>query len=75
MVEQIKENPLLQYFIGTRYYSNEPPFDASWFQQFDNCWKNPPQKIGFRHYLGGLLGQSEMSKKVGQFGPTPQKFQ
>ena len=36
-----------------------PPCFEKWFQQFDNCWKNPPQKIGFRHYLGGLLGESE----------------
>ncbi len=27
-VEQIKENPYLQYFIGMSSYSNEPPFDA-----------------------------------------------
>ena len=28
-VEQIKENPYLQYFIGRHEYSNEPPFDPS----------------------------------------------
>ena len=28
-VEQIKENPYLQYFIGCNAYSNEAPFDAS----------------------------------------------
>jgi len=28
-VEQIKENPYLQYFIGMSSYSNETPFDAS----------------------------------------------
>lgn len=28
-VEQIKENPYLQYFIGISSYSNETPFDAS----------------------------------------------
>ena len=28
-VEQIKENPYLQYFIGRKNYSNEAPFDAS----------------------------------------------
>jgi hypothetical protein len=26
-VEQIRENPYLQYFIGQSTYSNEPPFD------------------------------------------------
>ncbi|OUL22363.1 hypothetical protein BV372_30750 [Nostoc sp. T09] len=28
-VEQIKENPYLQYFIGMSSYSNEAPFNAS----------------------------------------------
>lgn len=27
-VEQIRENPYLQYFIGLSYYSNSYPFDA-----------------------------------------------
>jgi hypothetical protein len=33
-VEQIKENPYLQYFIGQRYYRNEAPFDASLLVKF-----------------------------------------
>lgn len=33
-VEQIKENPYLQYFIGLSSYSNEPPFDASMLSHF-----------------------------------------
>jgi hypothetical protein len=28
-VEQIQENPYLQYFIGMTSYSNKTPFDAS----------------------------------------------
>jgi hypothetical protein len=28
-IEQIKENPYLQYFLGMSSYSNETPFDAS----------------------------------------------
>ncbi len=28
-VEQIKENPYLQYFLGMSNYSNEAPFDPS----------------------------------------------
>jgi hypothetical protein len=28
-VEQIKENPYLQYFLGMLSYSNEAPFDVS----------------------------------------------
>ena len=33
-VEQIKENPYLQYFIGMLSYSNEAPFDASMLVHF-----------------------------------------
>ena len=36
-----------------------PPYFERWCKQFDGCWKNLPQKTGFRHYLGGLLGESE----------------
>jgi len=33
-VEQIKENPYLQYFIGRSAYSNEAPFDPSILVKF-----------------------------------------
>ena len=33
-VEQIKENPYLQYFIGQKKYSNKPPFDPSMMVHF-----------------------------------------
>lgn len=33
-VEQIKENPYLQYFIGQNKYSNEPPFESSLLVKF-----------------------------------------
>ena len=33
-VEQIKENPYLQYFLGLSCYSNEPPFDSSMLSHF-----------------------------------------
>src|SRR4028118_1953188 len=33
-VEQIKENPYLQYFIGQSTYSNEAPFDPSLLVHF-----------------------------------------
>lgn len=33
-VEQIKENPYLQYFIGQSHYSNDVPFDASLLVRF-----------------------------------------
>ena len=38
-VEQIRENPYLQYFLGLSGYSNEAPFDSSMFVYFR-------QKIG-----------------------------
>ncbi|NJL65102.1 MAG: transposase [Methylacidiphilales bacterium] len=33
-VEQIRENPYLQYFIGLNKYSNEAPFEASMLVHF-----------------------------------------
>ncbi len=33
-VEQIKENPYLQYFIGLSEYSNDPPFEPSMMVYF-----------------------------------------
>ena len=33
-VEQIRENPYLQYFLGMSDYSNEPPFEASMMVYF-----------------------------------------
>ena len=33
-VEQIKENPYLQYFLGMSNYSNESPFDPSMMVHF-----------------------------------------
>ena len=33
-IEQIKENPYLQYFLGMSSYSNEAPFEASMMVHF-----------------------------------------
>jgi len=33
-VEQIRENPYLQYFLGFREFRDEPPFDASMYVHF-----------------------------------------
>jgi hypothetical protein len=33
-LEQIRENPYLQYFLGMSIYTNEEPFDASMFVHF-----------------------------------------
>ena len=49
-VEQIKENPFLQYFIGLSEYSNDPPFEASMMVYFRerinmDCVKKINQKM------------------------------
>ena len=49
-VEQIKENPYLQYFIGLSEYSNEAPFEASMMVYFRerikiDCVKKINQKM------------------------------
>lgn len=36
-----------------------PPCFERWCKRFDNCFKTKAQKQGFRHYVGGLLGESE----------------
>lgn len=36
-----------------------PPCFERWCARFDDCFKTKAQKSGFRHYLGGLLGESE----------------
>jgi transposase, IS5 family len=33
-VEQIRENPYLQYFLGMSNYTDEEPFDSSMFVYF-----------------------------------------
>ncbi len=42
-----------------------PPCFQRWCKKFDDCWKNQPQKTGFRHYLGGLLGERERKNPHG----------
>jgi SRSO17 transposase len=36
-----------------------PPCFEKWCSRFDNVFTHQAQKKGFRHYLGGLLGESE----------------
>ncbi len=36
-----------------------PPCFDRWCKRFDNIFKTKAQKKEFRHYLGGLLGESE----------------
>lgn len=53
-IEQIKENPYLQYFIGMSSYNNETPFDSSMLVHFR-------QRIGIE--LVNKINQ-EMVKKM-----------
>ncbi len=41
-----------------------PPCFDNWCQRFDGCLKTKAQKTGFRHYLGGLLGESERKTSI-----------
>jgi hypothetical protein len=43
MVEQMRENPYVQYFIGQSSYRNELPFDASLLVHF--CQRISPNLI------------------------------
>ena len=36
-----------------------PPCFQKWCSRFDDVFSHQAQKKGFRHYLGGLLGESE----------------
>ena len=36
-----------------------PPCFEKWCHKFDDLFKTKGQKKGFRHYLGGLLGESK----------------
>jgi hypothetical protein len=36
-----------------------PPCFEKWCHRFDEVFRHQAQKKGFRHYLGGLLGESE----------------
>ena len=36
-----------------------PPCFDRWCKRFDDVWTHQAQKREFRHYIGGLLGESE----------------
>jgi hypothetical protein len=62
-VEQIRENPYLQYFIGQLTYSNEVPFD-------------PSLLVDFRQRIGANLinkVNERTSEKNRETTPSPQK--
>ncbi len=62
-IEQIKENPYLQYFLGMSNYSNEPPFDASLMVHFrERIDLNLVNKIN-QKMVGDLTKKIEESEK------------
>ncbi len=65
-VEQIKENPYLQYFIGLHEYSNEPPFDPSLLVKFrERIYVELIQKINQRMVEKNQTEAESSSKKKG----------
>ena len=66
-VEQIKENPYLQYFIGQTSYSNEAPYDASLLVRFrDRINVNLVNEINQRMVKKIQEEAEEESKKKAQ---------
>ncbi len=65
-VEQIKENPYLQYFLGMSSYSNTAPFDASLMVYFrERIDQDLVNQIN-RKMVNNSLKKNEKSEKVKQ---------
>ena len=70
-IEQIKENPYLQYFLGMLDYSNEAPFDASLMVHFrERIDKNLVNKITQKMVrdLTKKIEESEKKPRIGRRG-------
>ena len=66
-VEQIKENPYLQYFIGRSDYSNEAPFDSSLLVRFrERITGNLVNQVNERMVKKSQLEPESGSKKKAQ---------
>jgi transposase, IS5 family len=63
-VEQIRENPYLQYFCGLSSYSNNYPFDASMLSHFR-------QRIGID--VVNKINQSMVTKSQERTQAKPEK--
>lgn len=63
-VEQIRENPYLQYFIGLSSYSNDFPFDPSMLSHFR-------QRIGMD--VVNQINQSMVSRNEEKTSLSPEK--
>ena len=63
-VEQIRENPYLQYFIGMSDYSNEAPFEASMMVYFrERIEMNLVKKIN-QKMVKNFIEKNEEEEKV-----------
>ena len=68
-VEQIKENPYLQYFIGQKTYSNKPPFDSSMMVHFrQRISANIIQKINRKMVKNAREEKEQCSGKSSEKG-------
>jgi IS5 family transposase len=66
-VEQIRENPYLQYFIGMSCYSNNAPFDASMLVHFrERIDINLVNKVNREMVKQGLEKKRRQKKKKSQ---------
>jgi hypothetical protein len=66
-VEQIKENPYLQYFIGQTNYSTDVPFDASLLVRFrERINVNLVNRINERMVSKSQSGIEKEAKKKAQ---------
>ena len=63
-VEQIKENPYLQYFLGMDSYTNTPLFDASLMVYFrERIGKDVVKEINQQMVLGLTKEKEELPQK------------
>jgi hypothetical protein len=63
-VEQIKENPYLQYFIGMSSYSNTTPFDSSLMVYFRERIDQDLVNLINRRMVKNFLEKDEESEQV-----------
>ncbi len=67
IVEQIRENPYLQYFLGMPSYSNDIPFDASLMVYFrERIDQNMVNKVNKKMVENARKKEEESEKKTNQ---------
>ncbi len=67
IVEQIRENPYLQYFLGMPSYSNDVPFDASLMVYFrERIDQDMVNKVNKKMVENARKKEGESEKKTNQ---------